>query len=70
MPDGKSLAYIAYTRGVANIYIQPIDGKPAHALTDFTSGDIYNFAFAADGSRLYLARGYAVTNAVLISNFK
>lgn len=69
-PDGNALAYISYHRGVGNIHLQPVDGGPHHALTDLTSGDIYNFAFSADGSHLYLARGYAVTNAVLISNFR
>lgn len=45
-------------------------GGATRPLTDFTGGDIYNFAFSADGSHLYVARGYGIRNAVLIRNFK
>jgi Tol biopolymer transport system component/DNA-binding winged helix-turn-helix (wHTH) protein len=69
-PDGKALAYIVLHKNVGNIRLQPIDGGPPRYLTDFTSGDMYNFAFSADGLRLYVARGYSTRNAVLISNFK
>ena len=43
---------------------------PNSPLTDFGSGDIYNYNFSSDGKRLYLARGYSTRNAVLIRNFK
>lgn len=69
-PDGKAIAYIVFENNASNIRLQPIDGSASRALTDFTSGEIYNFAFSPDGSRLYLARGYALRNAVLIKNFR
>jgi Tol biopolymer transport system component len=68
--DGKALAYISFHNNVSNIWLQPINGGPKHRLTDFTSGDIYNFAFGMTDSRLYLARGHPIRNAILISNFK
>lgn len=68
-PDGRSLAYIVHRNHVSNIWLQSLDGDPPKPLTDFTSGDIRNFAFSNDGSRIYLARGYENTNAVLVRNF-
>ena len=67
-PDGKNLVYIVNERGTTNLWIQPMDGKPARPLTDFVDGDIYNFAYSPDGSKLYLARGYQVRDAILIKN--
>jgi Tol biopolymer transport system component len=69
-PEGQALMYIAERNRVGNIWLHPIHGDPPKPLTDFTSGDIYNFAFSHDGSRLYVARGYQIRNAVLITNFR
>ena len=69
-PDGKELTYILQTKDVSNIWRQPLDGSEPHPLTDFTSGQIYNYAFSIDGAWLYVARGYPTSNAILISNFK
>jgi Tol biopolymer transport system component len=68
-PDGKSLAYFADDGKTSNVWIQPIDGGPPRQLTDFTSGWIYRIAYAADGKRLYLARGFAVNDALLVRGF-
>jgi Tol biopolymer transport system component len=69
-PDGKALAYLVFEKEATNIWLQPIDGKPARQLTDFTSGSTYNFAYSADGSRLYVARGQQIRDAILIRNLK
>lgn len=69
-PDGKGLAYITNNENVGNLTLQPTNGDATRLLTDFTSGDIYNFAFSTDGTRLYLARGYQTKKAVLIKNFR
>ncbi len=69
-PDGNGLTYIVSRKNVGNIWIQDLNGREPHPLTDFTSGDIYNYAFSADGKRLFVARGYATRNAVLIRNFR
>lgn len=65
-PDGSSMLYIVRQNGASNIWRQPLDGSPASALTNFTSGEIYNFAFSAESKNLILARGYPTKNAVLI----
>lgn len=69
-PDGQALAYISSSNLVGNILLQPINGEAARPLTDFQSGDIYNFAFSTDRKSIYLARGYQVKKAVLIKNFR
>jgi len=67
-PDGKALAYLVFKKDATNVWLQPIDGKPPRQLTDFTSGSTYNFAYSHDGTRLYLARGQQIRDAVLIKN--
>lgn len=66
-PDGRSVAYIVNEKGVSNIWLQPIDGSSPKKLTNFTNGSIYHFAYSMDGSRLYLARGNQIRDAILIS---
>ena len=68
--DEKGLVYVSSQRGTTNLWLQPLDGKPPSQLTDFVDGDIYNFAYSHDGSKLYLARGYQVRDAILIKNFQ
>ena len=69
-PDGRALAYIVHQNNICNIWTQPIDGGKPKQLTDFTSGSCYNLAFSQDGSRLYVARGHELRDAILITNFK
>jgi DNA-binding winged helix-turn-helix (wHTH) protein/Tol biopolymer transport system component len=68
-PNSDGIVYIRTDKSTTNLWVQPLDGTAAHRLTDFTSGVIYNFAFAPDGMRLYLARGYPEQQAILIKNF-
>lgn len=69
-PDGQALTYIVTRKNVGNVWSQPITGGEPQPLTDFTSGSIYNYAFSADGSRLYVARGNQIRDAILIKNFR
>lgn len=69
-PDSQALAYIVHQNSVCNVWTQPIDGGKPQQLTDFTSGACYNLAFSHDGSRLYLARGHELRDAILITNYK
>jgi Tol biopolymer transport system component len=69
-PDGKAVAYIVTEKGVSNIWLQPIDGTAPRPLTDFNIASIYNFAFSADGTRLFLARGNQIRDATLVQNIR
>jgi len=65
-PDGKFVAYIVTEKGTSNIWKHPIDGGEPKPLTDFTIASIYHFAYSLDGTRLFLARGQQIRDAVLI----
>ena len=69
-PDGRALVYIVHQKNVCNLWKQPIDGGNAEQLTDFTNGSCYSLEFSRDGSRLYIARGDEIRDAVLIKNYK
>ena len=69
-PDGKGLAYIRSEKGIGNLWVQPLDGGAARQLTDFTIGDMYNFAFSFDGTRLFVARGQQISDAILLRNYR
>jgi Tol biopolymer transport system component len=64
--DGRDLTYLRDLQGVTNIWSQPLDGGPQKQVTDFTAGQIFNFAWAKDGQQLALARGSQTSDVVLI----
>jgi Tol biopolymer transport system component len=69
-PDGSALTYTASVAGAAQIWLQPVDGTPAHQVTKFTSDSIFSWAWSSDGKRLALSRGNTISDAVLIRQKK
>ncbi|MEP6944312.1 MAG: hypothetical protein ABJA02_00225, partial [Acidobacteriota bacterium] len=67
-PDDKSLVYRVLQKNGCNLWQQRIAGGELRQLTDFSGVEIYNFAFARDGSCIYMARGNLIRNAILIKN--
>ncbi len=65
-PDSKSLTILTNRGGNQNVWRMPIDGSPAVAVTDFKSGRIFNFAWAADGKSLLLSRGNTNNDLIMI----
>ena len=65
-PDDKALAYSVLDNGVANVWAQPLDGRPAYPLTSFKSDEIHDFHWSPDGKRLAIVRGRTESNVVLI----
>ncbi len=65
-PDSRALAYIDCPGGVANIWLQPVDGSPARRLTGFMSGHIDTFDWSPDGSQLTWITRSQVSDVVLI----
>lgn len=51
-PDGKALVYPIHENGVANLWVQPLDGSTGRQITRFKSGSIGDFHWSPDGSRL------------------
>jgi len=70
LPDSSGIAYICSDKESSNLWVQPVGGEKPSQLTNFTSGLIFNFAFSSEGSRIYLARGYPIQDAIMISDFR
>jgi DNA-binding winged helix-turn-helix (wHTH) protein/Tol biopolymer transport system component len=68
--DGSGLIYISSEKEVFNLWVQPRDGAKPKRLTNFSSGAIYRYAFAPDYSKIFVARGYPMQDAVLIRNYR
>jgi hypothetical protein len=69
MPDGAALSYLAGTP--ANIWLQPLDGKPPRQLTHFTDPrPIADFAWSRDGNQLAIARTTTTNDIVLIKGLR
>ncbi|MGA9042099.1 MAG: protein kinase [Terriglobales bacterium] len=64
--DGKSVAYIVSDQGVDNLWLQPLDGSPGHQITNFTSENIREFRWSADGKSLAVARTHDTSDVVLL----
>jgi Tol biopolymer transport system component len=68
--DGSGLTFICGEKNVSNVCVLRRGHGTTSKLTNFTSGHITRYAFASDGSRLFVGRGYPVADAILISNFR
>jgi len=66
-PDGRAISFLEYRDGVSNIWLQPVDGGAARPLTRFTSGEIFSFDWAHDGTLVY-SRGLTTADVVLIKD--
>ncbi len=67
-PDGKTIAFPNSPAGLADIWLQPLDGSPARQLTEFKAEQIIAFDWSRDGSSLAIVRGVETSDVVLISN--
>jgi serine/threonine protein kinase len=65
-PDAKAIVDVV-TSGTALRY-QPIDGSPAHLLTDPGADEITSFAYSPSGSKLAVMRLRKSSDAVLITD--
>lgn len=65
-PDGSALAYILNKDGVSNIWVQPLDGRPAKQLTNFKTDQMFWFEWSPDGQQLGVSRGAITSDVVMI----
>ncbi|HEY7211547.1 MAG TPA: winged helix-turn-helix domain-containing protein [Bryobacteraceae bacterium] len=65
-PDGKSLTYIRAQDGLENLWTVPIFGGRSRQVTHFNEGQIFKFAWSADGKRLAVAHGATARDVVLL----
>ena len=69
-PDGRGLISGDYRAGAGNLWLLPLAGGSPTQLTNFTSEQIYSFAWSRDGKQLAVAWGASSSDIVLISNFR
>ncbi|NDQ58172.1 MAG: protein kinase [Acidipila sp.] len=69
-PDGQGIDYTLTRGGVSNLWRQPLRGGAAKQVTNFTTGQIFGFAWSGDGKQLTLTRGSTNRDIILISNFR
>jgi Tol biopolymer transport system component len=69
-PNDKDVVYRVVKSATTNLWRQPVAGGDPQPLTRFPKGDIYNFAYSSDGTKIYLSRGAQIRNAVLIRGFR
>ena len=65
-PDGKGVIYVVREKGVDNLWLQPLDGKPHRQLTHFKDDRIFRFAVSPDGAQIAIERGVVESDAVLL----
>ena len=53
----------------ANVWLQPLDGRPARRITSFEDQLLFDFAISRDGKTLAVARGPRLRDAQLITGF-
>ncbi|NOT62830.1 MAG: serine/threonine-protein kinase, partial [Acidobacteria bacterium] len=70
MHDGQGLAYVVLEKGVANLWVQPLNGAPPSALTHFKTGRFSVFAWSPDGKWLAYQRQAATSDVILLRDFK
>ena len=68
--DGKSVVYAIAENGVANVWMQPIDGSAGRQITDFKSGQIWSLDVSPDGKNLAVLHGQFVADVVLLQETK
>lgn len=69
-PDGQALTYAAVREGIANIWIQGLDGGEARQLTDFKLEGRLAFDWSRDGKQLVLSRRFWTYDMLLMTNLK
>jgi len=67
---GDALQYVLTKNGVSNLWEQKLTGGPPKEITNFQSGQIFDFSWSGDGKQLALTRGSNSSDVILISNFQ
>ena len=69
-PAGDAVEYALTRSGVTNIWRQKLSGGPPKQITNFESGQIFDFAWSHDGRQLALTRGSESSDVIMIRNFR
>jgi Tol biopolymer transport system component len=66
-PDGE-LSYVERPGRPGNVFVQPLDGRPAKQITNFETGLISDIAWSPDGRKLLIARQLTAREAYILKN--
>jgi Tol biopolymer transport system component len=66
-PDGRSVTYVCFRQGTAEIWVHPVSGGTPKVILRFPLEVIHSFQWARDGLDLYMSRGPCVYDVVLMS---
>jgi Tol biopolymer transport system component len=67
--DNQSIGFcVADDRGAFNIATQPLNGGPVKQVTNFATGQIFDFAWSPDGKQLAVSRGQTSRDVVLLTD--
>jgi DNA-binding winged helix-turn-helix (wHTH) protein/Tol biopolymer transport system component len=69
-PSGKGFEYVMTQNEAANIWEQPLAGGKPKQLTRFTTGQIFDFNWSLDHTRLLLTRGNVSRDAILLGRLR
>jgi Tol biopolymer transport system component len=69
-PSGEAIDYVLTRNGASNIWRQKLSGGTPKQITNFESGQIFDFDWSRDGKQLALTRGSQSSDVILISNFR
>jgi TolB protein len=69
-PDDKGITMIVAPGELQNIWVQPVEGGEAKAMTSFQLPGVSRREYSRDGKRIALVRGEGFGNAIMISNFR
>jgi hypothetical protein len=67
-PDGMALDYVRRVNGTSNLWEHPLAGGPPKPLTRFSSGQVFDFSWSPDKSKLLLSKGSVTSDVVLITD--
>lgn len=63
--DSKNLTFVNDEEGFSNIWLLPLSGEKPKPITSFKEDYVVSFAWSRDGKTLAVARGKAMSDAVL-----
>ena len=73
MPDGHSIVFAMYQKGVINLWVQPLGPPgskpgPPRQWTHFSANDVEAFAISPDGKQIVLSRDSSTSDIVLVDH--
>jgi DNA-binding winged helix-turn-helix (wHTH) protein/Tol biopolymer transport system component len=69
-PDGRGIQFLLTLNGASNVWEQRFAGGPPEQLSRFTSGQMFDFSWSPDHSRLLMLQGDTKSDVVLYSNLR